>query len=198
MGHVCTMQTIKGPSSRAFAHWALQMQFKTQILRKTHRELSTSGPLKAEASTLSALQEGFPKGLRHFLHLLPLASKRGEGERREILLAVMKEFSECIEYFEIRLPSSLLCCEDISSQNLVILQKHQIMSILLCFAAEKTGYLSCLQQKTTESNLQTIPLLRTIGQVCVISNWTSSKAFVLLPRYSSHSALYSESTTCAS
>lgn len=119
MGHVCTMWTIKGPSSRAFAHRALQMQFKTQILRKTRRELSTSEPLKA--STPSALQEGFPKGLRHFLHLLPLASKRAEGERREILLAVMKEFSECIEYFEIHLPSSILCCKDVSSQNLVIL-----------------------------------------------------------------------------
>lgn len=84
MGHVCTMWTIKGPSSRAFARWALQMQPKTQILRKTHRELSTSEPLKA--STPSALQEGFPKGLRHFLHLLPLASKRGgRGKKGDII-----------------------------------------------------------------------------------------------------------------
>lgn len=120
MDHICTMWATKGPSSRAFAHWALQMQCKTQILRKTHRELSTLEPLKAEASTLSALQEGFPKGLRHFLRLLPLASKRGEGERIEILLVVMKEFNECIKYFEISPPSSILCCKDVSSQTLVI------------------------------------------------------------------------------
>lgn len=81
MGHVCTMWTIKGPSSRASAHWALQMQFKTQILRKTRRELSTSEPLKAEASTLStAGRLSTAEGLDTFYTCSPWHQKGQKGK----------------------------------------------------------------------------------------------------------------------
>lgn len=72
----------------------------TEVTYNSDPQKDPQGAEHVRAASPSALQVGFPERLTDFLHLLPLASIRGGGERRELLLIVKMQFSGCFKKSE--------------------------------------------------------------------------------------------------